>query len=225
MLAEAFVALIAIVTVMIMTADQIKGLPAGTIYGNGIGRFMTLLIGTENLQFAITFGAMAFSTFVFDTLDVGTRLGRYIMQELFGWRGTLGIIGGTALTMALPFYVIATADMASYNNFWVLFGASNQLLAALTLLSITVYLANRRQNFGFTLVPMVFVLIMTLWALIRLAMTNFGQMQGVDIRFVNGVAATALVSLALYLAVTALLKLRVERRRGLMPDVPTAAGD
>jgi carbon starvation protein len=222
MLAEAFVALIAIVTVMIMTADQIKGLPAGTIYGNGIGQFMTLLIGRENLAFAITFGAMAFSTFVFDTLDVGTRLGRYIMQELFGWKGTVGMIGGTALTMALPFYVIATADMASYNNFWVLFGASNQLLAALTLLSITVWLANRRQAFGFTLIPMAFVLVMTLWALIRLAWGNFQQMQGLDVRFFNGVAAAALVSLALYLAVTALLKLRLERRRGLMHDMPSA---
>ena len=90
MLAEAFVALIAMVTIMIMTADEVKGLSAGTIYGNGIGRFMTLLIGQDNLAFAITFGAMAFSTFVFDTLDVGTRLGRYIVQELFGWRGTTG---------------------------------------------------------------------------------------------------------------------------------------
>ena len=88
MLAEAFVALIAMVTIMIMTSDEVKGLSAGTIYGNGIGRFMTLLIGPDNLAFAITFGAMAFSTFVFDTLDVGTRLGRYIVQELFGWRGT-----------------------------------------------------------------------------------------------------------------------------------------
>ena len=37
-------------------------------------------------MFATTFGAMAFSTFVFDTLDVATRLGRYILQELFGRR-------------------------------------------------------------------------------------------------------------------------------------------
>ena len=86
MLAEAFVALIAIVTIMIVTPAEITGLEPGTIYGNGIGRFMTLLVGQENLGFAITFGAMAFSTFVFDTLDVCTRLGRYIIQELFGWK-------------------------------------------------------------------------------------------------------------------------------------------
>jgi carbon starvation protein len=225
MLAEAFVALIAMVTIMIMTVDQAKGLTAGTIYGNGIGRFMTLLIGEQNLAFAITFGAMAFSTFVFDTLDVGTRLGRYIIQELFGWNGVVGMIGGTLLTMGLPFYVIATADMGSYNNFWVLFGASNQLLAALTLLSITVWLSNRRQKFAFTLFPMTFVLIMTLWALSRLALNNFQNMRGIDIRFFNGLASSALVLLALYLAVTALLKLRMERRRPLVPSAPTAMGD
>jgi len=225
MLAEAFVALIAMVTIMIMTADQAKGLPAGTIYGNGIGRFMTLIIGEQNLAFAITFGAMAFSTFVFDTLDVGTRLGRYIIQELFGWRGTLGIIGGTALTMAPPFLVIATSDMASYNNFWVLFGASNQLLAALTLLSITVWLSNRRQKVAITIFTMIFVLIMTLWALSKLAMANFRNMQGLDVRFLNGMAASSLVLLALYLAVTAVLKLRMERGRQFMPPAPSTAGD
>jgi carbon starvation protein len=185
---------------------------------------MTLLIGEQNLQFAITFGAMAFSTFVFDTLDVGTRLGRYIVQELFGWKGAFGMIGGTLLTIALPVYVIATAagGNLSYINFWTLFGASNQLLAALTLLSITVWLANTRQRFGITLFPMIFVLVMTLWALGSLTLSNFGNARGLDIQFFNGVAASALILLALYLAVTALLKLRIVRGRGIMPGVSTS---
>ncbi|MCA1849714.1 MAG: carbon starvation protein A, partial [Acidobacteria bacterium] len=76
MLAEGFVALIALVTIMIVAQESItKGTAPGTIYGNGIGQFLTLLIGRENLAFAVTFGAMAFSTFVFDTLDVCMRLG------------------------------------------------------------------------------------------------------------------------------------------------------
>ena len=224
MLAEAFVALIAMVTIMIMTSDEVKGLAPGTIYGNGIGKFMTLIIGEQNLAFAITFGAMAFSTFVFDTLDVGTRLGRYIVQELFGWKGAVGIVGGTLLTMALPFYVIATGGGgSSYLNFWTLFGASNQLLAALTLLSITVWLSNARQRFGFTLVPMTFVLVMTLWALGKLSLANFRTAEGLDVKFFNGVASSALILLALYIAVTALLKLRVERGPG-MTEAPDIAG-
>jgi carbon starvation protein len=223
MLAEAFVALIAMVTIMIVTSDDVKGLAAGTIYGNGIGRFMTLIIGQQNLAFAITFGAMAFSTFVFDTLDVGTRLGRYIVQELFGWTGIAGIVGGTLLTMGLPFYVIATGGGGlTYINFWTLFGASNQLLAALTLLSITVWLSNARQRFGFTLFPMSFVLIMTLWSLGKLTLVNFQASKGLDIQLFNGIAASALIALALYLAVSALMKLKIERGR-MMPTAPDTA--
>ena len=85
MLFEAFVALIALVTVMI--ASPAVRAPAGAIYGQGIGQFLTVVLGREHLLFATIFGTMAFSTFVFDTLDVATRLGRYILQELFDWRG------------------------------------------------------------------------------------------------------------------------------------------
>jgi carbon starvation protein len=223
MLAEAFVALIAMVTIMIVSADEVEGLAAGTIYGNGIGQFMTLLIGQQNIQFAITFGAMAFSTFVFDTLDVGTRLGRYIVQELFGWQGPLGIALGTLLTVALPVYVIATGGGGlSYINFWTLFGASNQLLAALTLISITVWLANARHRFGFTLVPMIFVLVMTLWSLGKLMYANFTSATGVDVQLFNGIAALALILLALYIAIAALARLRIERGRGMMSQEPAS---
>jgi carbon starvation protein len=215
MLAEAFVALIAMVTIIIMTADEVSGLSAGTIYGNGIGRFLTLLIGPENLAFAITFGAMAFSTFVFDTLDVGTRLGRYIVQELLGARGTTGKLAGTLATVAVPACVIATAETGSYLNFWILFGASNQLLAALTLLAITVWLARARKRYLFTLLPAAFVLTMTLWALSRLTIANFRSSAGVDVAFLNGVASTALLVLALYLVATALLRLRGETGGGI----------
>ena len=82
MLAEGFVAFIALVTIMIVSSEAVKGVSPGTIYGNGIGNFLTILIGKQYLPFAITFGAMAFSTFVFDTFDVCMRLGRYIVQEL-----------------------------------------------------------------------------------------------------------------------------------------------
>ena len=100
---------------------------------------------------------MAFSTFVFDTLDVCTRLGRYIVQELFGWKGWSGIAGATLLTVALPFYVILTAAEGSYLKFWTLFGASNQLSRGADS-SVDYRLAlPARQRIAFTLFPMVFV--------------------------------------------------------------------
>jgi carbon starvation protein len=228
MLAEGFVALIALVTVMIVAQDALRGKAPGTIYGNGIGQFLTLIIGQENLAFAVTFGAMAFSTFVFDTLDVSMRLGRYIVQELFGWKGRIGALMGTLLTMALPFYFITFAPPNSWSKFWTLFGASNQLLAALTLLAITVWLYQARQRIAYTLVPMLFVLVITLWALISLVIGNLrltkigtGQL---DVELVNAVSAGALVLLAVYLIIRAILKVRAgSRGAGLLEPHPVTS--
>jgi carbon starvation protein len=214
MLAEGFVAFIALVTIMIIAESAAKGLPPGKIYGNGIGNFLTLIVGKQNLPFAITFGAMAFSTFVFDTLDVSTRLGRYIVQELFGLKGRIGALIGTLGTVALPFVCIAVAPKNSYLEFWTLFGASNQLLAALTLLSITVWLYQARQRIAFTLVPMLFVLTITLWALTAMVVGNFRAAQGFDIKFVNAAASLILIVLAIYLVVAALVKVQTAKRTG-----------
>lgn len=218
MLGEGFVALIALVTIMIATPAETKGLSPGTIYGNGIGKFMTLIIGHGRLPFAITFGAMAFSTFVFDTLDVCMRLGRYLIQELFGWKGPVGVVGATLATVAIPTYFIGFGQPGSWLKFWTLFGASNQLLAALSLLVITIWLHQARQRIGFTLYPMLFVLTITLWALVKLILANFAIARGFDIAFVNAISALALTVLALFLVVTALIRLRGERSSSLVPE-------
>ncbi len=211
MLAEAFVALIAMVTVMKVAQGDLTGLKPGTIYGNGIGDFLTLVIGEKHRNYAITFGAMAFSTFVFDTVDVSTRLGRYIVQELFRWPTRFGAWVGTLATIALPVYFVSFAPAGSWVKFWTLFGASNQLLAALTLLAITVWLHQRRQHIAFTLIPMLFVLVTTLYALVRLTIANFRTATNDPVAMVNGVTSAALIALALYLVFRAIVRLRAER--------------
>ncbi|MBX3300566.1 MAG: carbon starvation protein A [Acidobacteria bacterium] len=213
MLAEGFVAFIALVVVMIASGDSLVGpdgrnLSAGKIYGNGIGEFLTILIGKENLKFAVTFGAMAFSTFVFDTLDVTMRLGRYLIQELIGIPGRMGALIGTLVTVALPLALIFLAKPGSYVEFWTLFGASNQLLAALTLLSISVWLYKARRRIAFTLIPMLFVLVITLWALGSIVYGNIQATTGFDIKLINALMSAALICLAIFLVVTGLLQLR-----------------
>ena len=204
MLAEAFVAFIALVTIMIMHDDAIAGLPPGTIYGHGIGRFMTLVLGEDKLAFAITFGAMAFSTFVFDTLDVATRLGRYIIQELFGLKGYVGATIATLATMVAPLYFLAFTPSGAWLRFWTLFGASNQLLAALTLLTISVWLARAKRRIAFTLLPMAFVLSMTAWALIKITITSCQHSQGIDVDLLVAGTAIALMLLALFVVAAAI---------------------
>jgi carbon starvation protein len=195
MLLEGFVALIALATVMVATGAQVTGKAPGAVYGVGLGQFFAVLIGKENLPFAITFGSMAFSTFVFDTLDVSTRLGRYLLQELFGWKGKLGGIFATFLTVAVPLAFVMVAQAGSWRSFWTLFGTSNQLLAALSLLGISVWLKREGKRYGFVLWPMLFVSAVTVTSLVLQVGQTFAANATVVGR-INGVVSLLLLALA-----------------------------
>jgi carbon starvation protein len=208
MLAEGLLAFLALATYMIAADDEVQGLAPGTIYGNGLGRFLTLFVGPEHLRFAATFGAMAFSTFVFDTLDVCTRLGRYLVQELFGWRGRVGAVGATLLTMVPPAIVLARSQPGAYRDYWTLFGASNQMLAALTLFTIGFWMLSARRPSAFVFVPMLFVLAMTSWALVRIVLAGAARAGESVPALVNALASSALLALAVFLLWTGVRKLR-----------------
>lgn len=209
MLCEGLVALFALATIMIVAPGDAAGLAPGTIYGNGIGGFLAMILGPEHLPFAITFGAMAFSTFVFDTIDVSARLGRYLLQELLGRRELAAAAVATLVTLAPAVYFLVAARQGAWSRFWTLFGASNQLLAALTLLVLTLWLRRQGKPALFTLLPMLFVAAITVWALATLAIGNLGLAEGLDVSLWNGLAAAALLALAAYLFASAM---RARRR-------------
>ena len=221
MLAEGLVALLALSTVMILSADDVRGLTPGTVYGNGLGEFLTLIIGKENLPFAITFGAMAFSTFVFDTVDVATRLGRYLIQELTGLKTLPGAALATLVTVGVPALILSMAGEGTWSRFWTLFGASNQLLAALTLLSVTMWLKQSGKRVAFTAIPLVFVLVITLWALISISYANYQQTKGFDAPLLNSIFSAALIALALFVAGQFLVKMKA--KRASVPRTATSA--
>jgi len=161
---------------------------------------MTVVLGKDRLAFATTFGAMAFSTFVFDTLDVCTRLGRYILQELLGWRSRASAAVATLVFIAVPAYVLLHTGAGGWAKFWALFGASNQLLAALTLITLTVWLRRSGKPFMFVFLPMLFVLVITLWALMQLLVVNVRAASGGSAAIVNAIASAAFIVLAIFLA-------------------------
>ena len=212
MLLEAFVALIALATVMIVATSDTVGKAPGTIYGAGLGRFLAGMIGEEHLLFATTFGAMAFSTFVFDTLDVCTRLGRYILQELLGWTSRPGALAATAITVITPAIFLEASGEGSYRIFWTLFGTSNQLLAGLTLLGVSVWLRKSGRRYWYTIAPMVFVMTITVWSLVLQISTAFGALVngtgGFDTTTLNGIVAVALMALAALLVADGARELR-----------------
>lgn len=195
MLLEGFVALIALATVMIVA----KPGPPGAIYGQGIGSFLTVIIGEEHRLFAIVFGSMVFSTFVFDTLDVATRLGRYMLQEIFGIRGRVGSAAATAATAGVPLALILGSPPNSWRAYWTLFGTSNQLLASLTLLAITVWLRRAGKRCWFTFLPMLFVMTITVWSLLLQVRAGFAAGAGFTGN-VNGVVSVVFCALTAFLA-------------------------
>ncbi len=174
MLLEAMVAIVSVTCVMIFAKEAIqkRGNP-NLIYADGLSSFLAVL-GVPP-SFGFLFGLLAFTTFVYDTLDVCTRLGRYIIQELTGWKSTAGGVLATALTAFVPLIFVTVtivgADgkpVPAWRHFWHLFGASNQLLAALALLGITVWLWRTYRAAWVWLVagvPTVFMYAMSTWAL------------------------------------------------------------
>ena len=155
---------------------------------------------------------MAFSTFVFDTLDVCARLARYIFQELTGWQTWVGGAVGTIIIIVLPVYFILFSPEGSWVRFWTLFGSANQLLAALTLLTVSMWLHHSRRRIAFTLLPMLFVLVITTWSLTKLASASLAGAKGFDTTLINGLFSLTLMVLAIYLVISALIRNRIDHK-------------
>jgi carbon starvation protein len=184
MLLEGLVAVVSLCCVMMLAPGSaaLQGSPKpNLIYGMGMANFLRV-VGIP-AAFGISFALLAFTTFVYDTLDVSTRLGRYILQELTGWKGRMGRWLATAVTVGMPLLLVVTSGKKgpAWQVFWPLFGASNQLLAALTLIGITVWLAKAYQARWVWLVtglPTLWMFAMSTWALMRLILGGLFTPEG-----------------------------------------------
>jgi carbon starvation protein len=164
MLLEALVAVLALATVMMLApgAALLKEDP-NLVYAGGLARYLE----RARIPFSVAFpfALLAFSTFVYDTLDVCTRLARYILQELLGLEGRRGAALATAVTLLVPLALLLATGQDGWKVAWPIFGSSNQLLASLILLAIAVWLRHTGRSAWIAIGPMVFMLVMTLWSL------------------------------------------------------------
>ncbi|NLI15664.1 MAG: carbon starvation protein A [candidate division Zixibacteria bacterium] len=219
MLLEAFVAVLALATVMILApgSEILKNDP-NMIYANGLARYLGL-VGID-FRVAFPFALLAFSTFVYDTLDVCTRLGRYIFQELFGLKGRSGGMISTAATLLFPLIFLMLTEEKGYLVAWPIFGTSNQLLAGLTLLAVSVWLTKTGRNAIYTIIPMIFMLVMTIWSLILLIIPFVEKipliLKGVAVKpdiFISGIFGIILLILSFALIIETLNTLILKRSR------------
>ncbi|MEZ0469597.1 carbon starvation protein A [Luteimonas salinilitoris] len=139
-----------------------------TAFVNGGEALLTSGLGLPENLGATMLATMAI-LFAATTMDTGLRLQRFVVQEaaeLAGFKvGTLlGTVVALAVCMALAFG--AGADGSGGMVIWPLFGTTNQLLAALTLAIVSVILIKKGRNPIFTMVPLAFLLVMSLYALV-----------------------------------------------------------
>lgn len=173
MLIEGFVAVIALMTVaMLGFSGENFGNPLD-VFARGIGAFLGAFGVDARLGYS--FGLLAISTFLLTTLDTCTRLTRYIVQDVFAMDNTVPsnryIATAAALVVPTVFVFLEYTDPAGnvvpmWKVVWPVFGATNQLLAGLALLTITIWLKRSGRRFLFAAIPMVGMLVVTMTALV-----------------------------------------------------------
>ncbi len=145
----------------------------------GLGsKLNAVIFGSANMMeaygipkaIAITVMGVFMVSFAGTTLDTATRVQRYIVSELTtDWN--LDFLSGRYVATFIA--VISAVILAFYSGngkgalrLWPLFGTVNQLLAALSLLVITVYLSKKGKSLIYSGIPLIFMLFMTGWAMI-----------------------------------------------------------
>ena len=201
MLVEGVLAVFAMgcVAVLTMSDREAGGTPVG-IFATGASKFFAA-VGIP-LQLGAEFAMLAISTFLLTTLDTCTRLTRFLIEELFSWRSEASRYLGTALALSLPcilvFQQFPGADgtlQPAWKAIWPLFGATNQLLAALALLTFVVYLKASKVGYRFALLPALVMIVMPMTAL-ALMVQKFG------ITTLLGGTSAGMFVLGLFLMVT-----------------------
>lgn len=171
MLMEGVLAVLSLATVMILLKDP--EMPPTTLFASGLGSFVSSL--GINPTVVSAFALLAVSTFLLTTLDAGTRLTRFIVQELFNVSNTL--LNRTICSFAIvavPAIAIflAPKDMPLWKLIWPAFGATNQLLAALGLFFLFLWRRKNGKSTLFISIPMVIMFVITVTAMVQLVVKS-----------------------------------------------------
>ncbi|UCD86174.1 MAG: carbon starvation protein A [Deltaproteobacteria bacterium] len=194
------------------TSPGVKSNPV-LAFALGMGGLMHKGLSIPNYYGAI-FGILLVEGFVVTTLDTSIRLNRYLFEEL--WMVVFKNPPKIFRTYIFNSFicVVLMFLLGYYNTFlliWPVFGSANQLLAALTLIAITVWLIFKGRRYLFALLPAVFMMVTTLYSLVYL----LGQ------KYLPG-RNYMLISADLLLIILALgvvwLSVNVIRRRKVKPN-------
>ncbi|MFC3416765.1 carbon starvation CstA family protein [Algoriphagus hitonicola] len=211
MLIESFLAIISVGAVVVLTRGEylerlgVEGPVA--LFSTGLGGMIATLGVSE--QFAVSFVALTVSAFALTTLDTCTRLARFTVQEYFEDvpQPSAKFISknryvSTGLVIIFSILLLASGE---FTTLWPIFGSANQLLAALALLTIAVWMIRKKENALFVTIPMFFMFTVTLASLGLFAWKNFQ-----DQVYVLSIIAALLFGLAIALMILATKSIKKE---------------
>ena len=205
MLVETLLGVVALV--IACSAAKGGGLPTGTpfqIFGNAVGGFFTMFGLPAHISTCVIM--MCVSALAMTTIDAVTRIGRMSLQEFFApsegeSKGFFAsIITNTFVSTVITLALAYALCLAGYASIWPLFGAANQLLSALVLTALAVFLRVTGRKGWMLYVPMTFMFVVTMSALIISVYNIFVKLSaGSFVMMVDGlqlVIALALMTLA-----------------------------
>ncbi len=149
--------------------ELVKGGNWIVAFGKGYGVITRPLLGT----FGMFIGITMLKTFIVTTLDTATRITRYIGTELFGERLGIRFMKNMYLNTLVIIGLATYLAFGTWQSIWPVFGSANQLVAALVFLVLTAWLLSRSKPVLYTLLPGIFMLLVTTSALVLLAIKFF----------------------------------------------------
>ena len=210
MLIECIVAVLSLCAVGYVWGDAVGEISADT------GKLASLFASPTAVQMLV----LAVSVFCLTSLDTATRLARYMFQEFWlvdgetpddvkdGRKLLVNPYFATAITVVLGIAL----GMTGYTKIWPLFGAANQLLAALGLIAVCAWLGDCGKNNKMFFIPMCFMLVVTIFSLCQTIMAKLSA--GGDIwNYIQALLAALLVVLAVVLAVIAFRTLSAQAKK------------
>nr|WP_324602915.1 carbon starvation CstA family protein [Jonquetella anthropi] len=204
MLIEGLVAVIALGTLMVVGKEKAVGLNPVIIFSQGFGRFAEL-IGC-NYELGVRLGAIAINSFLLTSLDTATRLTRYEIQEISNMKINKYAATIFAVVAALLLVVVQAHDVKgnvipAWKAIWPVFGSANQLVAALSLLGISVWVRKGlKKDNKFLTIPFWFMFVTTFCALVLMIKSNL--IDAAKPNYLLGIMPTILVILAVALLIT-----------------------
>ncbi|NNC23267.1 carbon starvation protein A [Salinisphaera sp. USBA-960] len=198
----------------------------GAASGGAVGHFVTGVghfIANLGLPASVgaTFAVVVTVTFAGTTMDTGIRLQRYILEEIVELAGIRALSGRinvlTTLAVAIPLALALIPGGGgkgyAFGHLWTLFGTTNQLTAGLALAVIGVWIMARGRNPLAALVPLVFLLLMTVYALV-LNLGDFIAQGSWLLLFMDA----AILALSVWLVIEAITAVNRERARARAPE-------